>query len=249
MHTKYMEILLKVCNKCFLEKSIDHFGKQKTGKNGVRSSCKECHNNYNKTWRTENKERCLLLQKKWCRKNPDKVKARSLRWQNKNKDYLAKKHKIYREKNKEKIKEYRNAYRKQNYTKCLKWCKDYKLKNKENVKNNLKNWRKSNRDKCNASHAKRRSTKLQATPSWLSNNDFNNIKIWYMYAKLLKSSFDESLHVDHIVPLQGVDVCGLHVPWNLQILPSSINIGKKNRIDSDISKDQYLLFIQFLLKI
>lgn len=76
---------------------------------------------------------------------------------------------------------------------------------------------------------KRRALKLKATPEWLSEDHKQEITNLYWLAQDLQVITGESYHVDHIVPLQGKKVCGLHVPWNLQVLPADINLSKSNK--------------------
>lgn len=51
----------------------------------------------------------------------------------------------------------------------------------------------------------------------------------YDEADWISRETGELHRVDHIVPLNGEDVCGLHVPWNLQILPEVVNVAKSNK--------------------
>jgi hypothetical protein len=68
--------------------------------------------------------------------------------------------------------------------------------------------------------AKRWTAKLHATPKWANLED---IKLKYEFCPY-------GLVVDHIVPLQGKRVCGLHVPWNLQYLTKEDNARKYNKL-------------------
>jgi transcriptional regulator with XRE-family HTH domain len=74
-----------------------------------------------------------------------------------------------------------------------------------------------------ATRAKYNAAKLQRTPQWLTDIDIIEIKEYYRAASLIGA------HVDHIVPLQGKNISGLHVPWNLQLLHPRLNIRKSNK--------------------
>lgn len=93
-----------------------------------------------------------------------------------------------------------------------------------------KKWREENKPKRAALENKRRALKLKATPPWLTKEQLSQIEAIYWLARLQYELTDEKYHVDHIVPLKGKTVCGLHVPWNLQVLPAKENISKGNKI-------------------
>ena len=76
--------------------------------------------------------------------------------------------------------------------------------------------------------ADRRASVNKAKPKWLSGPQKAHIKRTYRLAQLMGEITDQQYHVDHIMPLRGEDVCGLHVPWNLQVIPAEINLQKGN---------------------
>ena len=69
-----------------------------------------------------------------------------------------------------------------------------------------------------------------ATPKWLTAEQKLEIRFHYRLAIALSRSTKIPHAVDHIVPLQGEDVCGLHVPWNMQVLTQDENLQKSNKL-------------------
>lgn len=101
-------------------------------------------------------------------------------------------------------------------------CKRFRRNNPEACKGYSKDYRTSNPDMRRAQTAKRRAAKLDRTPHWLTDGQLEEIQDFYTATEMFKQYTGEAYHVDHIIPLQGELVSGLHVPWNLQILPENL---------------------------
>jgi hypothetical protein len=103
----------------------------------------------------------------------------------------------------------------------------WREKNPEKASENSRNWCKAYPWKNSAKSNKYRATKLCATPKWV-----DKVAILKIYESAAAKT-DESgypFHVDHIVPLNGKLVCGLHVPWNLRVIPATENMKKGSKL-------------------
>lgn len=92
-----------------------------------------------------------------------------------------------------------------------------------------KNYQTQNQAKINAYLKARYAGKLKRTPHWLTKDDEWLIEQAYELAKMRTELLGFQWHVDHIVPLQGRLVSGLHVPHNLQVIPATENRKKSNK--------------------
>ena len=90
-----------------------------------------------------------------------------------------------------------------------------------------RNWNANNKPRKAALQAKRKSVILQRTPKW--DADAHLIVAKYQVAAMLSRETGEPYHVDHIIPLQGKYVSGLHVFSNLRVIPGSDNVKKSNK--------------------
>ena len=77
--------------------------------------------------------------------------------------------------------------------------------------------------------ARRRKHRL-ATPKWLTQAQKGQIRELYKIAITMTKTTGEQYVVDHIVPLRSEVVCGLHVPWNLRVIPRQENLLKSNKL-------------------
>lgn len=93
----------------------------------------------------------------------------------------------------------------------------------------VRNYRKKYPEKHAARQRERDALKLKRIPSWSTEQDREDILKIYELAKKLENLFGVKYHVDHVIPLNGENVCGLHTPTNLQILESSLNVRKSNK--------------------
>lgn len=133
--------------------------------------------------------------------------------------------KAHYEANKEKIKAYYQANKEKQKVRRKAWYK----KNKETEAAKQKAWEEANKDKRYVINANRRASKLQRTPSWLTKEDLEEIKDIYRMARRRQEVEGIAYHVDHIIPMQGETISGLHVPSNLQILRAKDNMIKGNK--------------------
>jgi hypothetical protein len=177
------------------------------------SRCKNCR----KIYLNLNKDRVRNDKKKWYEANKSTMRLSDHEY------YLANK-----EKRKEKVRIYQKVYRDTNQEVLALKKRLYYQGHKEEVKATIRAYCQANPDKIAARNRKRQASKLRRTPPWLSEQQLTQMGRYYTAAKWVESILGEPIEVDHIVPLCGKNVSGLHVPWNLQLLTKEDNCIKGN---------------------
>ena len=179
-----------------------------------------------KKYREENREYYLQYLKNYYAENKDKF----IIYQENNRENIQANVELWRSNNAEHILEYAEKYREENRDVLAEKAREYYHANKDKCNLRLNEYRKNNPEKFTALNAKRRAIKLKATPEWLTKEHLEEIEELFLCARIFKLYTGQEYHVDHIVPLQGKNVCGLHVPWNLQVIPAKENLSKSNKI-------------------
>ena len=194
---------MKQCTKCGETKPLDRFRQVKNRKQMLtyRSECRECEREASRLFEQENREKRLEAKRLFYIENREKETERGRTFYAENVEKERQRQAKWREANREYLREKDKRHAKENPAYFV-----YKTQ-------------------------KRHTAKLKRTPSWLSEEHWKEIKTEYELAAWCSEVMGEKYNVDHIVPLQGKTVCGLHVPWNLQVIPAKDNFKKGNRFN------------------
>lgn len=197
----------KQCCRCKTEKPLNAFGRLSEAKDGLTYACLDCTRKKMADWRTKNRDRDREAKNKWASENKEKLQAKSKRYYAEN----TAKHKAA----------------------CDHWSKN----NLEKRRKSVYSWVKRNKPTKYAWNAFRRAQKINATPQWLTAIHYAQIQEMYDVAFACTVQTGVQHHVDHIYPLQGDGFTGLHVPWNLNVIPAYKNLSKHNLFPSE---DQHM---------
>jgi hypothetical protein len=199
----------KICNKLGIklteeQKKLATLGRRWVGHSSITDGLKSCSRcKQNLPIETFHKDRnrnsgltanCKECSKKIYEKNREKISKHGKELRLKYPEKKAEKDRKYYETNKEKI-----------VAKSVRWAAE----NPEKIKQYRKDARQRDPAKYRIKHSFYRARKAQATPKWLTKEQKKQIEQIYREAP-------KGYHVDHIVPIGGHNVCGLHVPSNLK---------------------------------
>ena len=99
----------------------------------------------------------------------------------------------------------------------------------EEKRRNRSDYKDRNVDVVRADTSVRKRRHREATPKWLAPVERLQMRELYVQARKMTELTRERYVVDHIVPLRGEEVCGLHVPWNLRVITQEENLKKSNK--------------------
>jgi hypothetical protein len=218
-----------ICKRCNVDKPLDEFQMDKR-RNKHYGTCRVCRVKAQNDRRLanieESRKKTREYLREWRAKNPEKQAAINKKYDEKNRDKRSAYAKQYRKDNPEKVKELFESWAKDNPEKIKEYAKKATKAWHERNPEYLKEHYKANKERYVAARARRRAAQDSATPTWLTAIDKAMIQEMYDVSEARYIQTGIKHHVDHIVPINGKGVAGMHVPWNLQVITAQENLSK-----------------------
>lgn len=223
---------MKACTICAESKDADQFYGDRSTRDGLARHCKECVKARARAHYAKDRERGTANARAWKLANPERKKALDKAHYDR-RDVAAdrERQRLFREANPHKSSEYNKKYRSKPgvLARHNAYNREWREKNSELQKQRIAAWNERNPDLLRSYKAARRAAELRAS-TLLTDDLVRRIRDLFAEAARLEAQTGERHHVDHIVPLRGKTVCGLHVPWNLRVIPAIENLRKSNNL-------------------
>jgi hypothetical protein len=222
-------------NECSLQSEIRSLNMKTDARKAWLEANKEILKEKKRAYYQANKEKIKAKVKDYRDSNLDKCRETCRKYYANNSDRLKEQVTKYYFETKEERKEINKLrhikYKEENKDKWLESKKKWRDNNKEKESLIGKRWREAHPEKCRAYVMNRIAAKMQRTPIWLTQEQKILIEQLYADAKRLEIETGVKHHVDHILPMRGKKVSGLHVPENLRIVTAKDNMTKSNRYE------------------
>ena len=213
MNIPYVMRKCTICGR-WLVASTYNFHKQKAGKYGLKSKCKECQKRYHKQYHETNKDKIAEQRKQWRQENKEKVLERNKQYYQNNRGKEAERHNLWYKANKEMVREQHKQYYEANKDKIAERRKKYY----ESPQGQVAEFNKSQRRRIKEEQQGTGITKDQ----WLEMMSFFDWQCAYSGETLTKGNRS----IDHIVPLNSN---GDNMVWNCVPMVKSLNSRKHTK--------------------
>ena len=220
----------KVCASCKVEKDASAFKRSNRNTDGLYSYCRVCAAEKERTRRAPIREKIRAKDKAYYEGHKDEAGERfKKRMEDPEKRARkAETEAAWMAARPDKTAEYSARHYAKNAKNRNAQTRAYYADHREQERARMLEYQQRNLHLYAANAAKRRAAERRATPAWLTDDDRTMMQITYQMAGLMSERLGVKFHVDHIHPINGDTVCGLHVPTNLRVITEAENIAKGN---------------------